>query len=132
MTFKIAGIKYTVTNVEGNLIHAFDDKGNKRMYNTQYLLKDGITFERPKRVMSPRKPMLSDKQYIQTLKDAASGSPEEDGGYDNSKLYDIASSIIYDEALKNTVIKKYKEYYDEYYSENDLIQFLANEIANYE
>jgi alanyl-tRNA synthetase len=34
------------------------------------------------------------------------GSPEEDG-YDNSELFDIASSIIYDEALKNTVIKKY-------------------------
>jgi hypothetical protein len=68
MTFNIHGIIYTISRVEGNLIHATDNKGNKKMFNAKYLLDDGIKFEKPKRIMSLRKPILSSKQFEDLIK----------------------------------------------------------------
>lgn len=128
MTFDIDGIKYTINDIEGNLIYAVDGWGNKKMYNSQYLLKDGVVFQRPKRKIIK---MLSDNQYIQALKDASTGSPNEEG-YDHSELHDIAQSIITDLELKKKLIQRYTLFHDENYTERDLLEFLTDEIANYQ
>lgn len=142
MTFNIHGIIYTISRVEGNLIHATDNKGNKKMFNAKYLLDDGIKFEKPKRIMSLRKPILSSKQFEDLIKSAVS-NPDSDEEYDYSQINDIAQSLIHDEALKNYLKKLYEQenpnWNNKPYTQedkdnirdNDLLSLLVNQLEMY-